>query len=632
MAISKKLFIVESPAKAKTIGEYLGENFLVEACYGHVRDLPEKRLGVSVRDGFKPEFVLLQNKAKVIAKLKKFSKDSREIYLAADADREGEAICQELKDILQNDKTKFYRIRFREVTKNAILTSLENKEEIDENLVQSQITRRILDRLVGYMISPVLWEKIGGKLSAGRVQSVVLSWICKRESEIQNFSPEKYFALHALVETANGTSLKLELKKVGNEKAVIRSDEELKGVLKDFEINLKGEKVLQNKKIRLQVVELKKRIKTKNPPRPFNSSSLQQDAFRLLKFGVKKTMRIAQELYEGLSLGNKGKSGLITYMRTDSTTVSISAQKKRNDYINTTLGEEFAENRKIFTNSKDSAHEAIRPVDVYTTPNSIQKYLSADQYNLYKFIWERFVASGMTPEKFENFTANFEYKNYSFQFSANKILFETFTKIYPYGKTKEFSEYDSLNLKTGDFVDFLKMQIEEKLTEPPMRYTESTIVRKMEKSGIGRPSTYAAILEVLGKRKYVDSKNKFLYPTSLGVAVDSEMTFYFEEFTNEKFTSEMEKKLDKIESGELKSLDFLNEFYVPFSKNVQKATKHTRYNSSTEIPKEKNLPEVKSCPLCKTGKIRKKVTKKGKLYYACDRFPQCEFVSYESPE
>jgi len=626
----RKLFLVESPAKAKTISEYLGGDFVVEASYGHVLDLPEKRLGIHIERNFEPEFEAIKNKSKVINRIKGRANGIEEIYLAGDSDREGEAICHELKEILSGQNRKFYRVRFREITKTAILSSLEKAESINSSLVQSQLARRILDRLVGYMISPILWKKIQGGLSAGRVQSVVLSWICKKEAEISKFIPEEYYSIHALVETDNGLKLGMQLKHISGVNAEIKSEKEVADLLDDFGVLPDGKSSSKSKGVVLKIQDVKRRTKSKKAPSPYNTASLQQDAFRFLQFSPRKTMKIAQELYEGLSLGKKGKSGLITYMRTDSRTVSSEAAKNRSKFIGNSLGEKYVSDQKVKNHSEKSAHEAIRPSDVWNTPDSVAEHLTKDQHKLYKLIWERFVASGMNPHLSENLFIRADYKNYSFRFDANKTLFEGYTRIFAYDKIRDFPDYDKIRVQKGDSLKFLEIHTEKKEAQGPVRYTESALVRKMEKTGIGRPSTYAATLEVLRKRKYVESKNKYIFPTELGVVVDSEMRHYFKEFTEENFTAQMEKNLDLIERGELNSIELLRDFYQPFSELVSEAKKNIRKKIPDLVEQEKSRNEP-GCPVCGKGRIEKKLTRKGKLFYSCSRYPQCEFVSYEPP-
>ncbi|MBE7412193.1 MAG: type I DNA topoisomerase [Leptospiraceae bacterium] len=626
---SKKLFLVESPTKAKTIREYLGNDFFVEASFGHVLDLPEKRLGILVSKNFTPEFEIPKTKSKVVKQIREKAKGVTEIYLGGDSDREGEAICHELKEILQKEKKVFYRVKFREISKEAIWNSLANKESINSNLVESQIARRILDRLVGYMISPILWEKISVQgLSAGRVQSVVLSWICKRELEIKNFTPEEYFTIDAQVETKDKIQFDMTLKKISGEIAEIKTKDHLEKILKDFSYE-------QDKKntrdVFLKVQEVLKKKKIKNPPSPYNTSALQQDASQFLQFSPKKTMKVAQELYEGLNLGKFGKSGLVTYMRTDSRSVSLEAEKSRQKFIENKYGKDYISKNPQKKSGKEFAHEAIRPTDVWKNPESIKSFLNIDQLKLYKLIWERFVSSGMKPTEIENTTISADYKNYSFQFSCDKVLFRGFMEGFSFGKLKEFKDYDKIQVRKGDELKVVEITSEKKETNPPVRYTESSIIRKMEKTRIGRPSTYSTIFEILKKRKYIEIKKSYIFPTELGGVVDGVMVENFSDFTDEKFTAEMEKDLDRIESGELSRVKLLEKFYSPFSQALSKVK--SGKNSKLENLKnpESLVQKENPCPLCGDGKLVQNLTRKKRLYYRCSRFPYCEFVSYEKP-
>ncbi|MCE9499751.1 MAG: type I DNA topoisomerase [Leptospira sp.] len=628
---NKTLLIVESPSKAKTLMNYCPSGFTIEASFGHMMDLPENSLGVSVENRFEPEFVPLKKSVATLRRFFDLSKSHNELILAMDPDREGEAISFHLSSFLKNKFKKIRRVRFREVTKQAVLSALSSPGEIDNNVVESQFARRILDRLVGYMISPVLWKKIRPGLSAGRVQSVVLKWICEREIEISSFIPEEYWDIGAVAETGTGMKIEFSLSEIEKKKAEIKNGKEVTGILRDFHISAETGKK-PGRPVYLEVVQVNRINKKRFPPPPFITASLQQDAASRLSFATKKTMKIAQDLYEGIETGGPvGRSGIITYMRTDSTRISNDASDSASKYIRKNFGSEFMKKNNVEFKKKagaQDAHEAIRPVDISLTPEKAGKFLTKEQALLYSLIWNRFVASQMAPEEGVNITIIADYEKYSFIASARDVTFRGFTALE--GKSgNENKEKPVLSgISAKDKLRLLELNPTRKFTEPPMRFTESGLVRKLEKTGIGRPSTYSPTIETLLKRKYIIKEKKNFYPLSLGIAVNSEMMEGFAYLIDDSFTKEMEKKLDRIAEGKLERLPMLTEFYRTFSEHVAVSRQKRK---SKELTKKAMTDPGKLCPLCKKGEVIRKATRKGKIYYMCRRFPECEFNSYEDP-
>ena len=614
-------------------------------------DLPESSLGVRVENDFEPEFVPLKKSIKTFDRFSKLAISHNELILAMDPDREGEAISFHLQNFFKKKIKNIKRIRFREVTKQAILSALASPGIIGTNIVESQFARRILDRLVGYMISPILWKKIRSGLSAGRVQSVVLKWICEREEEISTFRPEEYWDIDALTQSSSGDPVRLSLAKISGQVAEIKTRDAVNRILSDFHMSVeivKGKNIfapdgsldmsgdthrIPEKPVFLEVVAVKRINKKRYPPLPFITASLQQEAGFKLGFPTKKTMKIAQDLYEGIDLGGSEKrSGIITYMRTDSTRISSFASSAAEKYIRKNFGSEFA--RKTGTEPKkkagaQDAHEAIRPTDISLSPESVKKYLTKDQALLYRLIWKRFIASQMSPEEGINTSIVADYQKYSFTASSRKVNFPGFTILdeKPAAERKENSPFSEIS--NGEKLLLKELLPVQKFTEPPVRYTESGIVRKLEKTGIGRPSTYSPTIEILLKRKYVAKEKKNFYPLSIGIAVNAEMKESFGYLIDDSFTSLMEKKLDSIADGKLTRLAMLKEFYENFSDHVSKSHKKKKVGVS-ENATQKTVSR-KTCPVCQKGEVIRKATRKGKIYYMCNRFPQCEFNSYEDP-
>ena len=658
--MEKTLVIVESPAKAKTIEKFLGKNkYTVEATIGHIRDLPKSQLGIDVENDFQPKYITIRGKGPVLDKIKKESKKAKRVLLATDPDREGEAISWHLAKQLGIDENIKCRIEFNEITKNAVRNSLKNIREIDRDLVNSQQARRILDRLVGYKISPLLWKKIRKGLSAGRVQSVATRIIVDREKEIENFVPEEYWSILAFLNKENRKT-SFQAKFYGE---------------KDKKIDLKNEKqvreIIEYLKDQNYLVDtIKKGSKKRNPSLPFTTSSLQQEASRKLNFTSRKTMMIAQQLYEGIKLKKEGLVGLITYIRTDSTRISEEAKDECSKFIISEYGDKYLGNRgKEPSKSKkvQDAHEGIRPTSTYKTPNEIKDSLSRDQFRLYKLIWERFVASQMSQAIFDTISVSIVSGKYLFRASGSKLIFPGFMLVYKEGKDDNKEEdKDTLlpDLKEGEKLILNKLEEKQHFTSPPPRYTEATLVRALEEQGIGRPSTYAPTISTIINRGYVGKEKKFLIPTELGELVTDLMKDYFSDIMDIEFTADLEKQLDLIEEGSRDWQKIIEEFYRPFEKSLKHAEedigeieikdeetdiicdkcgrnmviKHGRFGKFLACP---GFPECRntkaiyketgaSCPKCQ-GEIIEKKSKKGRIFYGCKNYPKCDFTTWDRP-
>ncbi len=561
--MARKLVIVESPSKAKTIEKILGRNYEVVASYGHVIDLPKTKIGIDVENNFEPQYKVIKGKGEVLKKLKEKAKSANAVYLASDQDREGEAIAWHISNyIKQPDKVR--RIEFNEITKTAVNNAIKNPRDINDNLVNAQQARRLLDRIVGYKISPLLWKIINRNASAGRVQSVALKLICDLEDEINAFVPQKYWEVSALIEK----DINLNLVKIADEKVDKIFDEKVVKKLK---------KDLKNESLTLEKIEVKK--KSQRPPLVFKTSTLQQLASSYLGYGASKTMRIAQQLYEGLAINGENK-GLITYMRTDSTRISVDALNMAKDYITKNYGEKYV-GRYVVKNSKSNvqdAHEGIRPSDVNLVPDDIKVYLTNDQYRLYKLIWDRFLVSQFAAMQYEQMQINAVNGDYNFRGTINKVIFDGYYKIFK--DEDEIKTGDFPELKEGNVHPIDKLNVEEGITKPPTRFSEATLVKKLESEGIGRPSTYASIVETLKSREYVELIEKRFYPTYLGYEVKDELVKNFKDIMNVKFTANMEKELDKVEEGTVEWVQLLRTFYDSLEKDIDKFEK--------EIDKIKN--------------------------------------------
>ncbi|ADQ45354.1 DNA topoisomerase I [Caldicellulosiruptor kronotskyensis 2002] len=652
----KKLVIVESPAKAKTIAKYLGKEFKVEASMGHVRDLPKSDLGVDIENGFVPKYINIRGKADVINRLKKSAQEAEKVYLATDPDREGEAISWHLATILGLDTNDNVRITFNEITKKAVQESLKNARPIDQNLVNAQQARRVLDRLVGYKLSPFLWEKVKGGLSAGRVQSVATRLVVEREEEIENFKPEEYWTLEAVFK-----------KDVQEFKAKFYGDKKGKIELKNQDQVQKIEEKIKNKEFK--VVKIKVSEKKKSPPPPFITSTLQQEASRKLRFTPAKTMAVAQMLYEGVEIKGEGSVGLITYMRTDSTRVSEEAQQAARSLIVQKFGKEYIpEKPRVYKTKKDAqdAHEAIRPTYLDMDPESIKDSLTLDQYKLYKLIYDRFLASQMESSIYEVLSAELEVEGYIFRLTGSKLKFAGFMEVYVEGKDTEDEEEENQlpEIREGETLKPIKLESKQHFTQPPSRYTEATLIKALEEKGIGRPSTYAPTIQTILERGYVAKEDRFLKPTELGRIVTNILKEYFKDIIDIEFTAELESNLDKIEEGKLEWTEVVKKYYQPLEKELEiaRATllkvkvedeetdivcencgrkmviKKGRYGKFLACP---GYPECKNtkpyydyldvlCPKCGKRIIEKK-SKKGKRYYTCEGYPDCDLILWEKP-
>src|SRR3954462_7397903 len=567
------LVIVESPAKAKTIGKYLGRGYRVRATVGHIMDLPEKKLGIDVDKGFEPELVPIPGKEKTIAELKSAAKESREVFIATDPDREGEAIAWHVAEQIKPKRgapvVPIRRVLFHEITKDAVQLAIANAGEIDEKKVEAQQARRVLDRLVGYKASPVLWKTVKKGISAGRVQTVALRLLVGREREIRAFKPVEYWTVEALLEE-NGQQFTAKLHLLDGKKPVISNEKEAGAILDA----LKARKTFQ-------VTEVKRRERRKNPAAPFTTSTLQQDAAKKLGFGSKRTMRLAQDLYEGIDIGAEGSVGLITYMRTDSTRIAPSAADQARDYIRLMYGKEYLPDApRLYSDSKSKnaqdAHEAIRPTDPSRRPELIRKYLKEDQYRLYELVWQRFMASQMTPAVFDTTTIDFEFDRFLFRATGSVMKFDGYQRLYKESREAEEGkpleeEQGSPPVQKGEDIPVKSITPSQHFTEPPPRYPEASLVKELERLGIGRPSTYASIVSPLVDRRYAMLEQRRFFPTQLGEQVEKVMVKSFPDVFNVKFTSHMESDLDKIEEGDVNWRKMLGDFYGPFAESVKGA-------------------------------------------------------------
>lgn len=656
--MQKNLVIVESPAKAKTIERFLGKNYKVVASVGHIRDLPKSSLGIDLEKQFEPKYITIRGKGPVIKELKDVAKKAKKIFLATDPDREGEAISWHLAHILGIDEDEKVRVEFNEITKEAITSAIKKPRAIDLSLVDAQQARRILDRLVGYKISPLLWRKIRKGLSAGRVQSVAVKLICSREDEIQNFIPEEYWSIKA----------KLEKNKEVFEASFY--GENIKG--KETKIELKTESDVNSilekiDKNSFVVTNVKNGTKKRNPYPPYTTSTLQQDASKKLGFTTKKTMIIAQQLYEGIDIKGEGSVGLITYMRTDSTRISKEAIQTANLYIKDNFGEKYTDGGRDYTNKtkKDSqdAHEGIRPTSIARTPILVKDSLTQDQFKLYKMIWERFLGSQMTPAIYNTISVTIESNNILFKASGSKLMFDGFLIIY----TTSDEEEKDMKIPLFSIDDKLKARDiipNQHFTQPPARYTEASLIKTLEELGIGRPSTFAPTIATILARDYVILDKKSFAPTELGILVNDLLIEYFRDIVNEEFTAELEEKLDEIAEGDLPWVSVVENFYKDFELFLNKAEeeikeieiqdevsdiicekcgknmviKHGRFGKFLACP---GYPECKNtkaivdelnikCPKC-DGNLVKRRSKRGRVFYGCNNYPNCDFVSWDEP-
>lgn len=657
--MAKSLVIVESPAKAKTIEKYLGKKFTVKASMGHVVDLPKSQYGVDVKNGFKPKYIKIRGKAKLINELKESANKADAVYLATDPDREGEAISWHLANVLDCGTKYIKRIEFHEITKRAVEDSLNHPRDIDMNLVNAQQARRILDRIVGYELSPLLWKKVRRGLSAGRVQSVALRLICEREQEIKDFVIEEYWSINGNFKTAFKQQFQAKLLSIGGEKIQITNEAQAK----EIEGNLKQEKY--------QVSGVKKKERLRAPAPPFNTSSLQQEAGRKLGFGARKTMMIAQQLYEGIELGASGIEGVITYIRTDSVRVAGEAQTEARLVIEERYGGKFLpESPPIYktkNTSAQEAHEAIRPTSIARHPDSIKAFLTRDQFRLYQLIWSRFIASQMRPAVFDTVVADIKGGANLLRANGNTLKFSGFLEVYQEGRDDDSQEKEERlpELAAGDVLDLIKFDLKQHFTQPPPRYTEASLIKILEEKGIGRPSTYAPTIDTITKRNYVLLEEKKLKPTDLGQIVVDLLKDKFSKIVDYDFTAELEELLDKVQEGETEWVKVLEQFYQTFNQELEEAKESL---DKVEVPLEESdipcdkcglmmvykygrfgrflacpgYPECKNtkairkiwnvkCPKCGEGEIIERKSKKGRVFFGCNRYPECDFLSWERP-
>lgn len=652
MAAAKKiLVIVESPSKAKTIGKFLGGRYKVIASVGHVRDLPKSKLGIDIENDFEPQYISIRGKGDIIKELKKEAKNASKVYLATDPDREGEAISWHLAFLLGIDPDAPCRIVFNEITERAIKEAIKNPRPIDLSLVDAQQARRVLDRLVGYQISPLLWRKVRRGLSAGRVQSAALKIICDRENEIKNFKPQEFWTITA--EFSKKKKFTARLTEYRGEKILIENKEKNDAVLEELK---KGEFVVKS---------LEEKDRTRRAAAPFTTSSLQQDAANKLNFSTRKTMMIAQQLYEGIEVKGRGTIGLVSYIRTDSVRISDEARAASREFIVNTMGEQYYGNNVYKNRKKDvqDAHEAIRPSYVELEPESVKESLSRDQYKLYSLIWNRFVASQMAPAKFKALSVVIANGDYDFKANGSKMLFDGFLKVYSMSKD---DEADRLlpDMEKGEVLQAIDIEGQQNFTQPPARFTEASLVKDLEEKDIGRPSTYAPIVATLTDRKYISKEKKSLIPTELGFIVTDMMEQYFKEIVDAGFTAQMEENLDDIETKGVRWKSVIEDFYDTLKDELKTADeqiekvefkeeptgelcekcgkpmviKHGRFGdfvACTGYPECKNTkPIVKTidvkCPKCGKDIVVRK-SRKGRIFYGCSGYPDCDQVFWNKP-
>lgn len=649
----KKLVIVESPSKAKTIGKFLGRSYKVVASLGHVRDLPKSRMGVDIENDYQPDYISIRGKGDVIKELRKDAKNAKAVYLASDPDREGEAIAWHVSNILKLDDSEKNRVTFNEITKDAVKEAFNEPRTINMDLVDAQQARRVLDRLVGYSISPILWKKVKKGLSAGRVQSVALNLIIQRENEIRNFKPEEYWTIDAEFKH-NREKFKAAFFGENGKKVSLKNNDDVQRILGKLDKNKE-----------FAITKVTKRERKRQPQPPFTTSTMQQDANRRLNFRTRKTMMTAQMLYEGIDIKQGAPVGLITYMRTDSTRIASIAKHEASKFIHEEYGGEYAAVKPIkgkLPEGAQDAHEAIRPTSVFRTPAKMKPYLTNDQYKLYSLIWSRFVASQMTPEVIDTMNVNLQQNNVDFRASGSKVKFAGFTKVYKRGKEK-----DNLlpELKEGDNAQMISDDPAQHFTQPPARYTEAALIKKLEEDGVGRPSTYAPTLDTIQRRYYVRLVSRHFEPTELGEIVNTIIEKQFPDIVNAKFTADVEDKLDQIEEGKQNWVRVVDSFYQPFSKEVSTAEsevakiemkdelagmdcdicgapmvvkmgRYGKFYACSRFPECRNTKAIVKdtgipCPKCGQGTVVERKSKKNRVFYGCSRYPDCDFVSWDKP-
>ena len=647
--MKKNLVIVESPAKAKTIEKYLGRNYKVLASVGHIRDLKKSTMSIDFENNYEPEYINIRGKGPLINDLKKEAKKAKQVYLASDPDREGEAISWHLAHILNLDETDKNRVVFNEITKDAVKNAFKEPRQIDMDLVDAQQARRVLDRIVGYSISPILWKKVKKGLSAGRVQSVALKLIIDRENEINAFKPEEYWTIDGTFKKGP-RQFQASFYGMNGKKMKLATNDDVKNVLSHIE----GDE--------FTVESVEKKERKRNAPLPYTTSSMQQDAANKINFRTRKTMMVAQQLYEGINIGS-GVQGLITYMRTDSTRISPVAQNEAATFITDRFGEKYSKHGSRVRNASGAqdAHEAIRPSSVFNTPENIAKYLDKDQLKLYTLIWNRFVASQMTAAVFDTMSVKLEQNGVQFAANGSQVKFDGYLAIYnDSDKNKMLPD-----MEKGDIVKRVNTNPEQHFTQPPARYSEATLIKTLEENGVGRPSTYAPTIETIQKRYYVKLVSKRFEPTELGEIVNSLIVEFFPDIVNVKFTADMEAKLDDVEVGKEQWQKVIDEFYKPFEKEVSKAEtemekiqikdepagfdcevcgspmviklgRYGKFYACSNFPDCRHTQAIVKeigveCPKCHQGQIIERKTKRNRLFYGCNRYPDCDFTSWDKP-
>ena len=647
--MKKNLVIVESPAKAKTIEKYLGRNYKVLASVGHIRDLKKSTMSIDFENNYEPEYINIRGKGPLINDLKKEAKKAKQVYLASDPDREGEAISWHLAHILHLDEQDKNRVVFNEITKDAVKNAFKEPRQIDMDLVDAQQARRVLDRIVGYSISPILWKKVKKGLSAGRVQSVTLKLIIDRENEINAFKPEEYWTIDGTFKKGP-RQFQASFYGMNGKKMKLATNDDVKNVLSHIE----GDE--------FTVESVEKKERKRNAPLPYTTSSMQQDAANKINFRTRKTMMVAQQLYEGINIGS-GVQGLITYMRTDSTRISPIAQNEAATFITDRFGEKYSKHGSRVRNASGAqdAHEAIRPSSVFNTPENIAKYLDKDQLKLYTLIWNRFVASQMTAAVFDTMSVKLEQNGVQFAANGSQVKFDGYLAIYnDSDKNKMLPD-----MEKGDIVKRVNTNPEQHFTQPPARYSEATLIKTLEENGVGRPSTYAPTIETIQKRYYVKLVSKRFEPTELGEIVNSLIVEFFPDIVNVKFTADMEAKLDDVEVGKEQWQKVIDEFYKPFEKEVAKAEtemekiqikdepagfdcevcgspmviklgRYGKFYACSNFPDCRHTQAIVKeigveCPKCHKGQIIERKTKRNRLFYGCNRYPDCDFTSWDKP-
>ncbi|MBY5034530.1 type I DNA topoisomerase [Streptococcus gallolyticus] len=646
----KNLVIVESPAKAKTIEKYLGRNYKVVASVGHIRDLKKSTMSIDFENNYEPQYINIRGKGPLINSLKKEAKNAKKVYLASDPDREGEAISWHLSHILGLDEKDANRVVFNEITKDAVKNAFKEPRVINRYLVDAQQARRVLDRIVGYSISPILWKKVKKGLSAGRVQSVALKLIIDRENEINNFQPEEYWTIDATFK--KGTKkFQASFYGLDGKKMKLENNDQIKEVL----VRLKGDDFL--------VEQVERKERKRNAPLPYTTSTMQMDAANKINFRTRKTMMVAQQLYEGINVGSGGTQGLITYMRTDSTRISPVAQAQAADFITEHFGEKYSKHGNRIRNAAGAqdAHEAIRPSNVFLTPESIARHLDKDQLKLYTLIWNRFVASQMTAAIFDTMKVSLEQNGVQFSANGSQVKFDGYMAVYnDSDKNKMLPD-----MEKGDTVVRSTTNPEQHFTQPPARYSEATLIKTLEENGVGRPSTYAPTIETIQKRYYVKLAAKRFEPTELGEIVNKLIVEFFPDIVNVAFTAEMEQKLDDVEIGQEQWQKVIDEFYKPFQVELTKAESEMekiqikdepagfdcdvcghpmviklgrfgKFYACSNFPDCRNTKQITKeigvvCPDCQKGQVIERKSKRNRIFYGCDRYPECEFTSWDKP-